>query len=178
MVTWREGGRAILAHARRAAKEVEASGSTDTARVRLARDLLRNRGGDNEFGSFARALTALTVDERHYWVGVFCAVVVASSALLTWRVSRTNVTRSEMTRWGQQRKSIRRVPHCLQRRASHRPIVFPSNALWLDQSSAMLHRPDGLLIRSDSQGGCGRYDRYHREWPGCTTAFHVGRPAL
>ncbi len=78
MVTWREGGRAILAHARRAAKEVEASGGTDTARVRLARDLLHTHDGDTEFESFARALADLTVDERHYWVGVFYTLLLSA----------------------------------------------------------------------------------------------------
>ncbi len=76
MVTWREGGRAILAHARRAAKEVEASGGADIARVRLVRDLLHSRDGDTEFGSFARALSNLSVDERHYWVGVFYTLLL------------------------------------------------------------------------------------------------------
>ena len=78
MVTWREGGRAILAHARRAAKEVEASGGTETARVRLARDLLRGRVGDDQFGRLALALAALTVDERHYWVGVFYTLLLSA----------------------------------------------------------------------------------------------------
>ncbi|MBR0667615.1 N-6 DNA methylase [Roseomonas hellenica] len=78
MVTWRKGGRAILAHARRAAKEVGSSCSTDTARVRLARDLLHARIGDDELGSLARALAALTVDERHYWVGVFYTLLLSA----------------------------------------------------------------------------------------------------
>jgi len=77
MVTWREGGRAILAHAKRAAKEVEPSSGTDTARVRLARDLLRPHLGDDEFGSLARLLSTLTVDERHYWVGVFYTLLLS-----------------------------------------------------------------------------------------------------
>jgi adenine-specific DNA-methyltransferase len=76
MVTWREGGRAILAHARRAAREVEASGDDDTARVRLARALLDIRDGNTEFECFARALSTLTVDERHYWVGVFYTLLL------------------------------------------------------------------------------------------------------
>ena len=80
MVTWREGGRAILAHARRAAKEVEVSGGTDTARVRFARDLLRAQHGDTEYGSFARALSTLTTDERHYWVGVFYTLLLSADA--------------------------------------------------------------------------------------------------
>lgn len=78
MVTWRKGGRAILAHARRAAKEVEASGGNYTARVRLAYDLLSARCGGTEFGSFAHALSALNVDERHYWVGVFYTLLLAA----------------------------------------------------------------------------------------------------
>lgn len=78
MVTWREGGRAILAHARRAAKEVEASSGTDTARVRLARDLLQSRNGDTEYETLARALSALSIDERHYWVGVFYTLLLAA----------------------------------------------------------------------------------------------------
>lgn len=78
MVTWRDGGRAILAHARRAAKEVEPSCSTDTARVRLARDLLRARVGDDEFGGLARSLSTLTIDERHYWVGVFYTLLLSA----------------------------------------------------------------------------------------------------
>jgi len=82
MVTWRKGGRAILAHARRAAKEVEASGGTDTARVRLARDLLRGRVGDDQFGRLALALAALTVDERHYKVGVFYTLLLSADV---WR---------------------------------------------------------------------------------------------
>lgn len=76
MVTWREGGRAILAHARRAAREVETFAGTDTARVRLARKLLSPQDGGNEFGSLARTLSGLTVDERHYWVGVFYTLLL------------------------------------------------------------------------------------------------------
>ncbi|PIB90500.1 class I SAM-dependent DNA methyltransferase [Caulobacter sp. FWC2] len=78
MVTWREGGRAILAHARRAAKEVEAFSGADAERVRLARDLLESRGDDGEYGSFSRVLAGLTVDERHYWVGVFYTLLLAA----------------------------------------------------------------------------------------------------
>ncbi len=78
MVTWREGGRAILAHARRAAKEVESSTGTNTERVHLARDLLQSRGDDGEYGSFARVLAPLSVDERHYWVGVFYTLLLAA----------------------------------------------------------------------------------------------------
>jgi adenine-specific DNA-methyltransferase len=78
MVTWRENGRAILAHARRVAKEVEASDSADTVRVRLARDLLHVQVGDDEFGSLARVLSALAVDERHYWVGVFYTLLLSA----------------------------------------------------------------------------------------------------
>lgn len=78
MVTWQNGGRAILAHARRAAKEVEASGGNCTARVRLAYDLLSASGDETEFGSFARALSTLTIDERHYWVGVFYTLLLAA----------------------------------------------------------------------------------------------------
>ena len=78
MVTWREGGRAILAHARRAAKEVESSGGTDTGRVRLARELLQGRARNDEFGSLAGTLSALTVDERHYWVGLFYTLLLSA----------------------------------------------------------------------------------------------------
>ncbi len=78
MVTWQEGGRAILAHAKRAAKEVEASSGSNSARVRLVCDLLQARAGDREFSSFARLLTRLTVDERHYWVGVFYTLLLAA----------------------------------------------------------------------------------------------------
>lgn len=76
MVAWREGGRAILAHARRAAKEVEAPRGAEAARVRLARDLLHTHDGNTEFGSFARALSTMGVDERHYWVGVFYTLLL------------------------------------------------------------------------------------------------------
>lgn len=78
MVAWREGGRAILAHARRAAKEVEAPGGAEMARVRLARDLLHIHDGNTQFGSFARALSSLSVDERHYWVGVFYTLLLSA----------------------------------------------------------------------------------------------------
>lgn len=78
MVTWREGGRAILAHARRAAKEVQASAGDSSARVRLALDLLCARDDHTEFGGFGRALSALTIDERHYWIGVFYTLLLSA----------------------------------------------------------------------------------------------------
>lgn len=78
MVTWREGGRGILAHARRAAKEVAFCSNNDTARVGLARDLLYTRVSDDEFGGLARSLSTLTIDERHYWVGVFYTLLLSA----------------------------------------------------------------------------------------------------
>ena len=44
--------------------------------MRLARDLQRARVGDDEFGRLARSLSTLTVDERHYWVGVFYTLLL------------------------------------------------------------------------------------------------------
>jgi adenine-specific DNA-methyltransferase len=78
MVTWLEGGRAILAHARRAAKQVGSSLTTNAARVRLARDLLHARVGDDEIGGLAHSLSTLTIDERHYWVGVFYTLLLSA----------------------------------------------------------------------------------------------------
>ena len=46
--------------------------------MRLARDLLHARIGDDEFGGLADSLSTLTIDERHYWVGVFYTLLLSA----------------------------------------------------------------------------------------------------
>lgn len=69
---------ALLAHARSAAKYLTESDQTVEARANACLDLLSDIGGDGRLDGFRRALHALPMDERHYWVGTLYTLMLPS----------------------------------------------------------------------------------------------------
>lgn len=69
---------ALLAHARAAAKYLTEPDQTVEARASACLDLLSEVGGDPRLSGFRRALHALPVDERHYWIGTLYTLMLPS----------------------------------------------------------------------------------------------------
>jgi len=68
----------LLAHARSAAKHLYDPKHTLKARAGVCLDLLSNVGADERLDGFRRALHALPMDERHYWVGTLYTLMLPS----------------------------------------------------------------------------------------------------
>ncbi|WP_106640611.1 HsdM family class I SAM-dependent methyltransferase [Allosphingosinicella vermicomposti] len=66
----------LLAHARSAAKHLAEPDQTAQARVDACLDLLSDVGADERLNGFRRALHALPMDERHYWVGTLYTLML------------------------------------------------------------------------------------------------------
>lgn len=80
------GGKAtLLAHARTTARSLAKRASAPQARVEICLDLLADIG-EPSLDVFRRALRALPVDERHYWVGTLYTL------LLPTKVRRSQAT--------------------------------------------------------------------------------------
>ena len=69
---------ALLAHARAAAKYLTEPDQTVEARAKACLDLLSEIGGDARLSGFRRALHALPMDERHYWIGTLYTLMLPS----------------------------------------------------------------------------------------------------
>jgi len=67
---------ALLAHARSAAKYLRDRAQTAQARAEACLDLLSDIGSDARLEGFRRALHALPLDERHYWVGTLYTLML------------------------------------------------------------------------------------------------------
>lgn len=67
---------ALLAHARSAAKHLAEPEQTAQARADVCLDLLSEIGVDERLHGFRRALHALPMDERHYWVGTLYTLLL------------------------------------------------------------------------------------------------------
>lgn len=68
----------LLARARIVARELAISAATPQARADACLDLLDELGADSRFEDFRRALHALPVDERHYWIGTLYTLMLPS----------------------------------------------------------------------------------------------------
>lgn len=69
---------ALLAHARSAAKRLAEPDQTVQARTDACLNLLSDIGDDDRLDEFRRALHALPMDERHYWVGTLYTLMLPS----------------------------------------------------------------------------------------------------
>ncbi|WP_244649511.1 hypothetical protein [Neoaquamicrobium sediminum] len=68
----------MLARARIIARELAISAATPQARADACLDLLDELGSDSRVEGFRRALHALPVDERHYWIGTLYTLMLPS----------------------------------------------------------------------------------------------------
>jgi len=68
----------LLARARIIARELAISAATPQARADACLDLLDELGSDSRVEGFRRALHALPVDERHYWIGTLYTLMLPS----------------------------------------------------------------------------------------------------
>jgi adenine-specific DNA-methyltransferase len=69
---------AMLSYARSAAKHLADSARTVHDRADLCLDLLSDIGADDRLNGFRRALHALPMDERHYWIGTLYTLMLPS----------------------------------------------------------------------------------------------------
>jgi len=67
---------ALLAYARSAARYLAGPEQTAQARADVCLDLLSDIGTDERLDGFRRALHALPMDERHYWVGTLYTLML------------------------------------------------------------------------------------------------------
>ena len=74
----RESKTTLLARARVTAKELAISATSPQARADACLDLLDELGADSRIEGLRRALHALPVDERHYWIGTLYTLMLPS----------------------------------------------------------------------------------------------------
>lgn len=68
----------LLGHARSAARHLTAPDQAVQARAEACLDLLSDIGTDDRLDAFRRALHALPMDERHFWVGTLYTLMLPS----------------------------------------------------------------------------------------------------
>ena len=74
----RESKTTLLARARVTAKELAISATSPLARADACLDLLDELGADSRIEGLRRALHALPVEERHYWIGTLYTLMLPS----------------------------------------------------------------------------------------------------
>ena len=74
----RESKTTLLARARVTAKELAISATSPQARADACLDLLDELGADSRIEGLRRALHALPVEERHYWIGTLYTLMLPS----------------------------------------------------------------------------------------------------
>ena len=76
----------LLASARRAAKVLAEKTTTPSARANACFELLKRNKRDDRLASFQERLRALSMEERHYWIGTLYTL------MLPTKVRRTQAT--------------------------------------------------------------------------------------
>lgn len=74
----RESKTTLLARARVTAKELAISATSPQSRADACLDLLDELGADSRIEGLRRALHALPVEERHYWIGTLYTLMLPS----------------------------------------------------------------------------------------------------
>lgn len=66
----------LLARARLASRDLARAATSPQARADACLDLLADLGVDERLEPFRKALHALPVDERHYWIGTLYTLML------------------------------------------------------------------------------------------------------